>query len=437
MMRSGAVALSGVLMAAAALAAPAAAQTGAADERPAVLLLMDASKSMNEPAGDGGTRLDAAKAAVEEVLEAVPEEAPLGLRVYGSQLSGVSRAEGCRDTELVAPVEAGSRAAISDAVGALEGKGRTPIGRSLLATPRDFGPGERRRQVILVSDGGDNCAPPDPCRAARRVARAGLDLTVSVVGLQVNPRVRRQLRCIARAGGGTYVDADDPDRLREELLAAFARAFRAYEPRGTELDGAPEPASAPQVGSGLYQGELTPGEPEFAAVEVKAGERLFAAGTLLVPLDWDGDGAFRFEILDERGNEVEGESTLVRGFADVSGRNETLAISTEPAGQEPDFPPGLYRVRIALDGVDAATPPFPYELAVQALGPDERPGRVREPGPAPKPVATPTPTPAPGTDDGAAGGDDGSDAPLLAGVAVGGLALGLGASALLRRRRRS
>ena len=172
-------------------------------------------------------------------------------------------------------------------------------------------------------------------------------------------------------------------------------------------------------------------------MEVKAGERLFAAGTLLVPLDWDGDGAFRFEILDERGNEVEGESTLVRGFADVSGRNETLAISTEPAGQEPDFPPGLYRVRIALDGVDAATPPFPYELAVQALGPDERPGRVREPGPAPKPVATPTPTPAPGTDDGAAGGDDGSDAPLLAGVAVGGLALGLGASALLRRRRRS
>ena len=438
MTRSGAVALSGLLLAATLAPPPAAAQTGAADERPAVLLLMDASKSMNEPAGDGGTRLDAAKAAVEEVLDAVPEEAPLGLRVYGSQLSGVSREEGCRDTELVAPVEAGSRAAISDAVGALEGKGRTPIGRSLLATPRDFGPGERRRQVILVSDGGDNCAPPDPCRAARRVARAGLDLTVSVVGLQVNPRVRRQLQCIARAGGGTYVDARDPDRLREELLAAFARAFRPYQPRGTELDGAPEAVSAPQVGSGLYQGELAPDEPEFAAVEVKAGERLFVSSTLVVPRDWDGDGAFRLEVQDERGDDVDSESTLARGARNVGGRNATLAIATEPAETDSDFPPGTYRVRIALDRAETTTTPFRYELAVQALGPDERPGLVREPGPAPKPAATPTPAPAPGADEEETPADDGgSDAPLLAGAAVGGVALGCLASLLLRRRRRA
>ena len=402
MMRSGAVALSGVLLAAA-LAAPAAAQTGAADERPAVLLLMDASKSMNEPAGDGGTRLDAAKAAVEEVLEAVPEEAPLGLRVYGSQLSGVSRAEGCRDTELVAPVEAGSRAAISDAVQALEGKGRTPIGRSLLATPRDFGPGERRRQVILVSDGGDNCAPPDPCRAARRVARAGLDLTVSVVGLQVNPRVRRQLRCIARAGGGTYVDAGDPDRLREELLAAFARAFRAYEPRGTELDGAPEPASAPQVGSGLYQGELAPGEPEFAAVEVKAGERLFAAGTLLVPLDWDGDGAFRFEVLDERGNEVEGESTLVRGSPTSAAGTRRWPSRRSRRGRSPTSRPASIASGSRWTASTRRRPRSPTSWPSRRSAPTSGRGacasRARSPSPSPRRLRRP----APGTDDGAGG----------------------------------
>jgi Ca-activated chloride channel family protein len=434
--RSGAVAVLGVL-AAAVLAAPARAQTAAGDERPAVLLVMDSSKSMSEPAGNGGTRLDAAKAAVEEVLKAVPAEAPLGLRVYGSQLSGVSRAQGCTDTRLVAPVKAGNRAAISAAIQGLEGKGRTPIGRSLLATPGDFGPTDRRKQVILVSDGGDNCAPPDPCRAARRIARAGLELNVSVVGLQVNPRVRRQLRCIARAGGGTYVDAQDPDRLREELLAAFARAFRAYQPRGTELQGAAQPDAAPQVGNGLYQGEIAPGETQYAAVEAKRGERLFVASTLLVPVGVKGSGAFALDLVDPGGDTTEADGTAISGGNDVNGVNETLAFATDPAGFGSDFEPGVYRIRTRVNDNSLQVSKLRYELAVQALGPDERPGLVRTPGPAPRPVATATPSAAPGTErsDGA-GADDGSDAPVLAGVAVGGLALGLAASALLRRRRR-
>ena len=54
--------------------------------------------------------------------------------------------------------------------------------------------------MILVSDGGDNCAPPNPCEAAEQVSKQGVDLSISVVGLQVNERVRRQLECIARAG---------------------------------------------------------------------------------------------------------------------------------------------------------------------------------------------------------------------------------------------
>ena len=97
------------------------------------------------------------------------------------------------------------------------------------------------RAVVLVSDGGDNCAPPDPCKAAAKVARGGVDLSISVVGLQVNERVRRQLQCIADAGGGAYVDANDPDALRDELLAALARAFRSYDPTGTPVEGGPTP----------------------------------------------------------------------------------------------------------------------------------------------------------------------------------------------------
>jgi hypothetical protein len=112
--RSGAFACLAAVAVLGAGAAPAAAQD--AGERPAVLLVLDASRSMNAPSGEGGSRLDAAKAAVDEVLDTVPAEAPMGLRVYGARVAGQGRAKACADTELVAPVAAGDRAPLRDAV---------------------------------------------------------------------------------------------------------------------------------------------------------------------------------------------------------------------------------------------------------------------------------------------------------------------------------
>ena len=123
-------------------AAPARAQeTGGGDR--SVLIILDGSDSMNEPAGDGRTRLEAAKAALGELIGAVPEGAQVGLRVYGSEVSDVSRAEGCKDTKLVSPVGPLDRDALKAKVDALEGKGRTPIGRSLLKAPGDLTMGTR------------------------------------------------------------------------------------------------------------------------------------------------------------------------------------------------------------------------------------------------------------------------------------------------------
>ena len=172
------------------------------DTRNRAVIVLDASKSMNEDAGNGGTRLDAAKKAVGTLVDRLPEGVPLGLRVYGSKVSEASRAEGCRDTELTVPVGPLDKAALRGTVNALEGKGRTPIGNSLLAVPDDLGSAEGRRSVVLVTDGGDNCAPPDPCKAAEQVAKRGVDLSISVVGFQVNDRVRAQLRASPRPAAG-------------------------------------------------------------------------------------------------------------------------------------------------------------------------------------------------------------------------------------------
>ena len=74
-----------VLFTALALLAPAPALAQQSSNR--ALIILDGSLSMNKPAGNGGTRLDAAKAAVHQLLDRLPAGANLGLRVYGTRLN--------------------------------------------------------------------------------------------------------------------------------------------------------------------------------------------------------------------------------------------------------------------------------------------------------------------------------------------------------------
>ena len=385
-------------------------------EERSVLLILDSSKSMNEPAGDGGSRLDAAKAATKELLEAVPEDAKVGLRVYGAKVSETTRAEGCRDTELVIPVGPVDRDAVGETVDALEGKGRTPIGRSLLAAPDDL-PQGGRRTVILVSDGGDNCAPPSPCRAAEQVSRRGIDMTIQVVGLQVNERVRRQLQCIADAGGGTYVDAQDPEQLKAELAAAFARAFRPYEPAGRPIEGGPTRQSAVQTASGQYLDSLEPGQARWYSIDVKKGQRLFAAATFISPPPPEPQlsSLVRVELYDPAGEELHADTEIYRT---TGGRTP---IGTFAASMEAPAPgSGRYTFGVSVDsdatGFDS---PLPVEVTFGLSGdpPQDDPAPQADPaGPA-------------------SGVEVSSDLPELAGVGGAGLLLGLIVGFVARRRR--
>jgi von Willebrand factor type A domain len=402
-----------------------------------VLVILDGSDSMNEDAGDGGTRLDAAKAALGELIDAVPEGAQVGLRVYGNELSGVSRAEGCKDTNLVTPVGPLDRDEFKAEVDALEGKGRTPIGRSLLKAPGDLGP-SGDRTVILISDGGDNCAPPPPCEAARRVAQRGLKLSISVVGLQVNERVRRQLECIAEAGGGTYVDAQDPEALRRELLAAFARAFRGYEPTGTPVQGTPDRESAPELGEGQYLDEIRPGETKHYAVEVGPGQKLFASAVAIPPRGIDGSAGFHGRLITPQGEEVSDENNVLDySFLGQFGNIIDLGMrsaQTSAPGIESEYRPGRWTVQLELETGDLEPQAIPVEVGIQVLDPNEPAGQALEPGESASPTPTPSATPsaAPAEDDDGGGSGFALVLPGVAGLVIG----AAGGFAAMRRRRR-
>ncbi len=422
-----------VLLFGALLAAPAVASAQTTDMRNRAVIVLDASKSMNEDAGNGGTRLDAAKQAFDELVQRLPEGAPIGLRVYGSKLAEVSKAQACRDTELTVPVGPLDKARMQDTVHALQGKGRTPIGASLLATPDDLGGAEGRRTVVLVTDGGDNCAPPDPCKAAAQVAKRGVDLSISVVGLQVNDRVRKQLECIARAGGGTYVGVPDAGKLGEELAAALARAFRSYEPTGTKVQGAPdEQADPPSLGQGQFLDSLQPGDDRWYGVDVPAGKRLFASVTAIPSKTAAGQASLDTELVDPKGRRIDEFGQVMYGKdAGEAGRERSYGFRSGFAGAG-DVPVGRYRLHVHIgdDGMDPQ--PIPLELGIQLLAPGQAPALVRQAGAlataTPSPKATATATPA------GAKKRSRTSWPVVLIVAAVGLAAGLAIAALYGRR---
>ncbi|MGH2821129.1 MAG: vWA domain-containing protein [Actinomycetota bacterium] len=253
--------------------APAAAPAGAAPARSrvgpsSVLLILDASGSMEARLG-GTTRLAVAKDAVRAMVAGMPQESRVGLRVYGGRTENPRR--GCKDSRLLVPVRRLDRGRVLRRVRGIRAVGSTPIGFALRAGRRDL-PRRGDRTIIVVSDGIDTCAPPPPCKVARRIG--GGSLRIDAVGFEVNRQARRQLRCIARAGKGDFVDARSARQLTRRLQRLALRAVRTFEVEGRRISGAPKPSAAPTLGRGRYVDRIEGNEDLWYAVDLDRGQTL-------------------------------------------------------------------------------------------------------------------------------------------------------------------
>lgn len=188
-----------------------------------VLLILDASGSMNARLPSGETRIAVAQRAVKGVAGSIPAQAQLSLRMYGAQ--SAAHQKNCEDTHLAVPFGAASAAgaAITTTIDGTKAQGYTPIAYSLGQAANDFPAEARERVIVLVSDGKETCQG-DPVLAARALAAKAI--MVHTVGFIVDSAARGQLQAIARATGGTYFDApvgpELPDTLKSALGACKA-----------------------------------------------------------------------------------------------------------------------------------------------------------------------------------------------------------------------
>ncbi|MEE9299249.1 MAG: VWA domain-containing protein [Acidimicrobiia bacterium] len=313
-----------ILFVAVALVVPTALASAQEDEEEdgppagAMLIILDASGSMNNVDEDGVPFIDKAKEAVLRLIDALPDDIAVGLRVYGHREPNTDAVRGCQDTELVAPVVPLDRDAIREAVEGLEASGFTPIGLSLQEAAADL-PDEGPRTIILISDGEDTCSPPapDPCQVAEDLFGAAFDVRIESVGFLIDTgsAAEQQLRCIAEVSGGGYRTVGRADELVAKL-GEVATGILDWQPPMT-LNGALEQIAAPEVpleliadwlaketpavAQGRFVSLLMPGETRWFRFDLWENEKLWAFAELTWPPGVEATGQFEAIIIDPTG----------------------------------------------------------------------------------------------------------------------------------------
>lgn len=235
------------------------------DDPGRLVLVLDSSGSMKEPASGGQSKIAAARTALRTVIDGLPAEQPVGLRVYGATVFDRSQAGACTDSQLKVPVDVDNRERLVSALGSYRPYGETPIGYALQQAGEDVG-STGKRSIVLVSDGEPTCAP-DPCKVARQLTRSGIDLRIDVVGLDVKPGARGALQCIADEGRGTYYDAAGSRDLAASLQKVATRSARPYATIGQPVDGGTQPESSAPISAGDWLDRTNGAENRYYTVE--------------------------------------------------------------------------------------------------------------------------------------------------------------------------
>lgn len=360
----------------AATSAPVAlAQESQEDTVPPTMVILDASGSMEQTDAGGETRMDAAKEATHTFLDGVTEDSELGFITYGTGTSNApeERDAGCEDVTTLAPLASGQLDDIRGEVDGIEASGYTPMGPALRQAADEL-PDEGDRNVVLVSDGLDTCAPPPVCDVAKELHEQGIDLIINTVGFLVDDEARTELECIAEAGGGQYLDANDADSLAKSMRVLYTRSINTYESDLEEYAGSTNESEPTEVradveafSSPLHYTGAAPNDINSDAqhwrIPVEEGERLAISGLTVQPPSFGGLADSRFgmslDFADSacRVNDwTEVDSSSAQGVQAVAGISE---VAGEDCGAEGYVDFSIARRGNYLEGQD-----IPMELKI-------------------------------------------------------------------------
>ncbi|MCF6139564.1 vWA domain-containing protein [Pseudalkalibacillus berkeleyi] len=192
------------------------------EEKPKnIVFLLDASGSMAGSVS-GGIKMDLAKSALQQVTGHLEPSTKVALRVYGHKGSNADKDKkvSCNSSEVVYPLDKYNEGDFNSALSEFKPTGWTPIASSLNLAKEDFNNNASQNVkniIYVISDGVETC-DGDPVQAAKEIHDSDLNVTVNVIGFDVNQEGQNQLKHTAQAGGGEYRDVRSKKSLEDALF---------------------------------------------------------------------------------------------------------------------------------------------------------------------------------------------------------------------------
>lgn len=193
---------------------------GAQDAAPTAILVVDGSNSMNgRIAGDTAPKHVLVREALRRALPKIATGARIGLAAFGHR-----RTSDCTDAAMVAAPSADT-AALMGELERFKPRGFSPVSLALreAAAPLAAAPGSG--SILLVLDDLASCRTEDPCVTATELAARNPRLTISVLGLGLNPAAVERMTCVTNVARGRFANVQESrelDAALEPLLVAAA-----------------------------------------------------------------------------------------------------------------------------------------------------------------------------------------------------------------------
>ena len=325
-----------------------------------IMFILDASGSMWGQV-EGKAKIVIAKEVLTGLIEELPDGLKVGLVAYGHRRKG-----DCNDVEELVPLGVLDKQNLIKKIKALSPRGKTPITLSVKKTAEKLKTLEDETTVILVSDGKETCKG-DPCALVKELRESGVRFVMHVIGFDVTAEERKQLECIAGAGGGTYYAAKNAGEFQMAAkkvvtqpeftggilnvtatkagkpFAAWVYIYRSGEKKHLTYKNSTEkrPASfklLPGVYDIKVRDDSVPEKPEVnvKGVEVKAGE------TLERMVEFTGEGVLEVSPVKE------GKLFSAWVYIHRSGEKKHLTYknSTEKRPASFKLLPGVYDIKV-------------------------------------------------------------------------------------------
>lgn len=170
-------------------------------EQPVLLIVLDASSSMNARDKNNIVKIAAAKEVISDVVGQVDiNKTNIGLIAFN---------QGCGSARLYVEPTNNNPYKVNAVVQNMKASGGTPLAESIRKAGDVLSRTNQKVNVLIVSDGEESCSGDPVYEAQQLMATYGVEPTMYVVGYNVDRKSRNQLEAIARVGKGKYFDVQD------------------------------------------------------------------------------------------------------------------------------------------------------------------------------------------------------------------------------------